>query len=669
MVHNGNDRFETQVDGVTAMTGRATTPELSPVHPDGLYGRNDSVLRDAVQAAEIHPLLCALALLTNDDALIDPRFSPNVTLGAAGPLANFGLSAALAEEARHLAFTHLRRIRDRSSALPRDPSAAMIEKTLEFVTGHDHGAPSALIRRELDIPHDSGAPDWHKNDVARDRRFRVAIIGAGMSGILVAHRLQQAGIDYTVFEKNREIGGTWYQNSYPGCRLDTPNFAYSYAFAQNPLWPSEFSEQRDILSFFKSLTERFDIADRIQLNAEILSAQYESKDAQWSLRVRDAMGAVTETRFEAVVSSVGQLNLPKIPEIPGASHFAGSSWHTARWNHDVSLKDKRVGVIGTGASAYQVVPAILRDVRSLVVFQRNPPWMLPTPRYHEPISAAHQLLLGALPHYARWLRFFQVWATVRGRWDLVRVDPSHKHPVSVSAANEELRSALARHIEDSYADRPDLLKTQIPDYPPGAKRMLRDNGVWPAALKDPKVLLETRSISSITAEGIAVEDGTEHSLDVIVYATGFRASEFLAPMKITGTDEKDLHGWWGGNARAYLGMCMPGFPNFFCMYGPNTNLVVHGSLILFAESSANYIMQCLRLLLEEDKRSMVVTDNAFHAFCEMIDRENSLMAWGASNVSSWYKNDAGRVTQNWPLSISDFFKMTEKPKIDDFILE
>lgn len=648
------------------------SPDCFAVNPDDLMGQSDESLWAAVLAAEIHPLLCALALMTDDDALIDPRFSPLVELPAAGPPPHWGLSETLVEAARRVAFEHLRKFRDRPPDSGHEPSPAILEKTLEFAIGRDHGVSSALIHRELDLPHDCDAPDWRLNELAPGRRFRVAIIGAGMSGILVAHRLQQAGIDYTVFEKSDNVGGTWQQNTYPGCRLDTPNFAYSYAFAQNPRWPSEFSEQRDILKFFEQLGRQFAITDRVRLETEVLSARYQEETAQWQLRVKRTGGVTEEHFFEAVISSVGQLGRPKIPAIPGAEKFAGATWHTARWNHEVSLKGKRVGVIGTGASAYQVVPAILSEVDSVVIFQRHPPWMLPTPRYHEPITAAHQRLLSGLPHYARWLRFFQVWATIRGRWDLVRVDEAYQHPVSVSAANEALRQALLQQIERHYAGRPDLLRSQVPDYPPGAKRMLRDNGVWPAALKDPKVFVETRPITALSESGVTVaedggDQGHQHPLDVIIYATGFRASEFLAPMQITGIQGKNLHEWWAGEARAYLGMCMPGFPNFFCMYGPNTNLVVHGSLILFAESSAHYILQCLRMLLTEKRQSMAVTEEAFRSFNEMIDRENALMAWGASSVSSWYKNDSGRVTQNWPLSIDTFYTMTEKPRPEDFI--
>lgn len=407
-----------------------------------------------------------------------------------------------------------------------------------------------------EAPPDRGQID----DIAPDRPFREAVIGAGMSGILSACRLQQAGIDFTVFEKGREVGGTWLENAYPGCRLDTPNFAYSYSFAQNPYWPHEFSERDAILAYYTTLASRLGVRDRILLETEVLSVIYDDSRRRWTLTSRNALGEVTEEAFEAVISAVGQLNRPKYPDIPGQDQFTGDSWHTAEWNDDVDLAGKRVGVVGTGASAYQVVPAILSRVASLSVFQRNPPWMLPTPTYYDPISAAHQWLLASLPYYSTWHRFFQVWASVAGRWDLVRVDPGFTHPVSISAGNEALRQSLLRHLEKRYADRPDLLASQTPTYPPGAKRMLRDNGVWSAALKDPRTVLETQPIDSVTSSGIRMQDGSEHELDAIIYATGFRASEFLMPMRVVGESGRELHEWWEGDARAYLGSSTPASP-------------------------------------------------------------------------------------------------------------
>lgn len=640
--------------------------EFFPLHPEQLAAASDEALRAAVDAAQVVPLLCALALLTDDPEVLDARFTPHNDIPPEGPRLQGGLSEPALAEARSLALEHLRRLRDSADAAERPINPATLESTIAFATGDQDGSLRALIARELDIPHDAGAPGWRIQDIAPGRPFRVAVIGAGMSGILCAHRLRQAGIAYDVFEKGRDVGGTWLENSYPGCRLDTPNFAYSYSFAQNPYWPNEFSGRDAILQYYVTLASRMGVRERIQLEAEVLSASYDDKRCLWTLLIRNAAGEERREEFNALISAVGQLNRPRFPELPGIDSFAGSAWHTARWRHDVDLSGKRVGVIGTGASAYQVIPTILPEVNSLTVFQRNPPWMLPTPNYHNAISEPHQWLLATLPHYATWHRFFQVWVTLAGRWDLVRVDPDYHHPISVSAGNEALRQALLRHLEKRYADRPDLLATQTPAYPPGAKRMLRDNGVWSKALKDQRTTLETSPIAAITPSGVQMQDGSQHEFDVIIYATGFRAEEFLMPMRVVGEEGRDLHEWWQGNARAYLGSCMPGFPNLFCMYGPNTNLAVHGSTILFAESSANYIMKCLGLLLETDHQALSVTDEAFDDFNVMIDRENALMAWGASSVSSWYKNSLGRVSQNWPLPLRDFVIMTDKPDPSHF---
>jgi 4-hydroxyacetophenone monooxygenase len=637
-----------------------------PLQTGAFRGASEGQLRDAVAAAELHPLLCALTLLSGDESLLDPRFRPDTRLAPSGPKPGGGLSPALVAEARELALRCLEGLRSRTDLEAIAPSAALLERVIAFTMGHEHRVPRRMILRELDIPPDAGAPQWRLESLAPGRRFRVAVIGAGMSGILMAYRLLQAGIDCVVFEKNAAVGGTWLDNAYPGCRLDTPNFAYSYSFAQNPRWPSEFSRQGAILEYFTALSRQLGVTDHLRLGTEVLGQQYRESEHRWSVRVREPSGRESTHEFDAVVSGVGQLNRPKLPDIEGLGRFRGPAFHSACWDHSVSLAGKRVAVIGTGASAFQLVPEIAKEAAQVYSFQRTPQWMFPTPRYYEPISAAHRLLLEGLPHYANWHRFYQVWASVEGRLDLVRVDPAWRHPVSVSAANEQLRQALLAHIESSYADRPDLIPSQVPNYPPGAKRMLRDNGVWPAALQDPKTRLETRAIRAITPSGVSVEGGDTHDLDVLVYATGFHAADFLVPMQVEGVAGRRLHDWWNGDARAYLGLCIPGFPNFFCMYGPNANLSVHGSLILFAESQAHYIMESLRLILARGAGAMEVRAEAFERFNALIDEQNRLMAWGAPGVSSWYKNARGRVSQNWPLPLADYFAMTERPDPRDF---
>lgn len=642
------------------------------------HDRTVDELRGSVEAAEIGPLLCALAHLSGDVSLLAERFRPNVTFRPQGPARQGGLHPDVLREARELALSRLIAVSQRRGAIDPVPGDAaddpfgrervLLDRILNFMVGDIDDRVRPLLHLEIDVPHDAGAPDWTADCIAPDRPLRVAIIGAGMSGLLAAHRLSQAGIAPVVFEKNGEIGGTWWENSYPGCRLDTPNFAYSYSFAPKSDRPHEFSEQETILEYFKAMAERFEVRQYIRFRSEVTLARFDEDDATWAVTSRAHGAELTTEHFDLILSCVGQLNQPKMPDIPGMDAFQGDSWHTARWPDDIDLKGKRVAVVGTGASAYQVVPAILDDVAAMVVFQRTPPWVLPTPTYFDEISDAHRFLLDGLPHYARWFRLYQFWTSVVGRWNQVRVDPDFKHPVSISEANEGFRRVLVEHLERQFEDHPDLLLAAVPKYPPGAKRMLRDNGAWPAAMKDSRVDLELRPIAEIDRSGILLTDGTKHEVDVIIYATGFRASAFLTPIQVIGRGDRNLHAWWNGDARAYRGMSVPGFPNLLFLYGPNTNLVVNGSLIVFAEAEMNYALEHLRTLLTSGARALDVTEEAFESYNTMIDAENRQMAWGASDVSSWYKNEVGRVSQNWPLSLVDFFEQTRSIDLTDHVV-
>lgn len=670
--------FERTIVANTFHSTDSVAGESSTVDPAALLGRSGDELRDAVEAAEIGPLLCSLAHITGDTRFLAERFRPNVNFRPQGPAPQGGLEADVLHEARKLALDGLTALVAGSEALgaPLDAAAAdplrwgssHVDRILDFMTGGVEERVRPLLHLELDVPHDAGAPTWTAAQLAPGRTIRVAIIGAGMSGLLAAFRLQQAGIEPTVFEKNEDIGGTWWENSYPGCRLDTPNFAYSYSFAQNPDWPHEFSQQKTILDYFHAMADRFEVRQFVRLRTEVSCARFDEDDATWEVTAQTEGAEPTIELFDMLISCVGQLNQPRMPDISGINTYKGDSWHTARWRHDVELRDKRVAVVGTGASAYQVVPAILSDVASMVVHQRTPPWMMPTPTYFKAIPDAHRAPLIGLPHYARWFRFYQFWTSVVGRWHQVRVDPDFDHPISVSEANEAFRKVLLEHLEHQFADRPDLLSSVIPTYPPGAKRMLRDNGAWPAALKDPKVRLELRPIQRIVKNGIQLVDGTIHEVDIIIYATGFQASAFLTPIQVIGRASRDLHEWWNGDARAYRGLSVPGFPNLFFLYGPNTNLVVNGSLIIFAEAEMNYVLEHLRLMLTSRIAALDVTEEAFLNYNSHIDGENRQMAWGASRVSSWYKNSLGRVSQNWPLPLIDFYEQTRCIEFGDHIV-
>ncbi len=472
-----------------------------------------------------------------------------------------------------------------------------------------------------------------------------------------------------IFEKNPDVGGTWFENKYPGCRVDNPNHNYSYSFAQRHDWPFHFSTQDVLLDYFQQCADAFGLREHIRFETEVVSATWSEDRRTWTVRVRGADGTDDAVEVNAVVSAVGQLNRPSYPDIPGRDSFAGPSFHSARWNRDVDLRDKRVAVIGTGASAVQFIPEIVPECGELLVFQRTPPWFGPTPDYHDPVEAGQKWLYQHVPSYSEWNRFWIFWRMGDGALANVRVDDAFEPKgAAVSAMNDFARMILTEYIKAEFADRPDLVEHVIPNYPPGAKRMLRDNGVWAGALKRDNVRLLTDTIAEITPTGIRTSDGTLHEIDVLIYGTGFHASKFLTPMTVTGRGGLDLHEHWQGDARAYLGVNVPGFPNLFCLYGPNTNIVVNGSIVYFSECGVRYILECLRLLYEGGYRALDVRKDVHDEFNEKVDAENRRMAWGWSDVNSWYKNDHGRVAQNWPFTLLEYWQRTRRPDAGEYEL-
>ncbi len=628
----------------------------------------DDELRAYLADAEIPPLLPALAYATGDLSLLRDDLRPDPNLLA---LPQGGMTADQQARARQLALEALIRYRDGGCVRAPAPSRAELLHLVEHVVG-ESGMEDylPLLEEELALRGDDRrGPQWRKADVDPDRDFSVLVIGAGMSGLLTAYRLAQAGIEYLVVEKNADVGGTWFENTYPGCRVDNPNHNYSYSFAERHDWPLHYSDQRVLHEYFRDCARDFGVLDQIRLGTEVRSLTWDDATATWSVVVRDGDGRDETLVVNAVVSAVGQLNRPHFPEIPGIDTFEGVSFHSAQWDHDAPIDGARVAVIGTGASSVQFTPEIAPRAGELFVFQRTPPWMGPTPDYHEAVPDGQRWLYAHVPTYSEWNRFWMFWRMGDGSIPGVRVDPEwDTSNGTVSAVNDFMRTMLASYLEREFADRPDLLPHVIPTYPPGAKRLLRDNGVWAGALTRDNVTLVTDAIREITPTGIVTVDGTAYDVDVIVYGTGFEASHFLEPMQVTGSAGVDLHEQWAGDARAYLGVTIPGFPNLFCLYGPNTNIVINGSIIYFSECGVRYIMGCLELLLRTHHASLDVRKDVHDEFNEQVDAENRMMAWGWSDVSSWYKNDHGRVAQNWPFTLLEYWQRTLAPDPDDYVV-
>jgi 4-hydroxyacetophenone monooxygenase len=630
---------------------------------------DDATLAAALEQAHIPSLIMSLVHLTGDTSLLRGGIRPSSDLMVFLSDPQGGVPPADQARIRERALEALKAYRDAGSRPPPAPEKDTVREMTDFMIGQ--ALPPDYVEFLLaELALDGSDPFAQPLDdvpPAAKRRFHVVVIGAGMSGLLAAIRLKEAGIPFTVIEKNPDVGGTWFENTYPGCRVDSPNHTYSYSFEAND-WPQYFSRQPVLREYFSHCATKYALRDHIRFDTEVEEARYDEGEKRWSVLVRTADGRQETLHANAVISAVGQLNRPRYPDIPGRDRFAGIAFHSARWEHQHDLGGKRIAVIGTGASAFQFVPEIARTAGEVVVFQRTPPWVVPTPTYHDDIPAGKHWLLSHVPYYAKWFRFAVFWRTSEGLLRMVKADPaSNDRTHSVSPANEQLRLMLTENLKAVLGDRPDLLEKSIPQYPPGGKRMLLDNGNWLRALKRPNVHLRTDPIVEITPSGVRTQDGTEHAVDVIIYGTGFHASEFLVPVRIKGEAGIDLHEHWNGDPRAYLGITVPRFPNFFFLYGPNTNIVVNGSIIFFSECEVRYVLGCLRLLLENGYAAMACRRDRHDAYNEKIDAGNLEMAWGTPHVRSWYKNAQGRVTQNWPFTLLEFWKQTKSPDPGDFM--
>jgi 4-hydroxyacetophenone monooxygenase len=610
------------------------------------------------------PLLAALAVLTADLSLLRPELRPDAT----NPLDPTGgwseQDMALAQD---LAGRAIREWLNRGRPEPPPPSEATLRAVMDFTVGGE------LPERYFELFHeelggagrDLRAPDWRKAALAPERVFRVGVVGAGMSGLLAAHRLAQAGIDVVVLEKNDGLGGTWYENTYPGCRVDVANHFYSYSCDQNPDWPQHFSSQEVLLGYFQAFAERHGLIDRIRFSTEVTEAVWSDQSCTWTVRTQGPAGR-DELEVQALVMAVGQLNRPHLPEIPGLERFSGPSFHSARWDHGVDLRGQRVAVIGNGASAAQFVPVIAKDAAQLTVFQRTPNWLVPVPHYQEEIPPAKRWLFRHIPSYNQWYRLWLFYRTSDGLLPATEVEPDWASTESVGPVNDLMRAFMAAYLEMQAEGDGELLAKTVPRYPPFSKRMLMDNGSWFATLKRENVELVTEPVSEITASGLTTADGTSRDFDVIIYGTGFLASHFLTPVRIVGRHGREIHDHWSGEPRAYLGMTVPGYPNLFCLYGPNTNIVVNGSIIYFSECEVRYLLGCVELLLGTGHGGMAVRPEVHDAYNREVDEGNLHRAWGAASVNTWYKNASGRVTQNWPFSLQEFWERTRAPEAADY---
>jgi cation diffusion facilitator CzcD-associated flavoprotein CzcO len=458
--------------------------------------------------------------------------------------------------------------------------------------------------------------------------YRVAVIGAGFGGIGMAIALKRAGIgDFVVLDRAADLGGTWRDNTYPGLTCDVPSHLYSFSF-RPWRWSRRFPARDEILAYLHALAAEHGLTPHLRFGCGVVAAEFDERGAVWNLTL-DGGGTL---QAAAVVCAVGQLGRPAFPDIPGRDTFAGPSWHSARWNHDADLTGRRVAVIGTGASAIQFVPEIARTAAHVDVYQRSAPYVLP--KADRPYTASEQALFDRLPvvRKADRLRIFLYGELLTSGFVL--------SPKLLAGPMQIWR----RHLRAQIAD-PALRARCVPDYLMGCKRVVFSNA-WYPALTRPDVELVTDRIERIVPEGVITADGTARRADVIVYGTGFTAVDFLAPMRVTGAGGRPLAEAWRDGAQAYLGITVSGFPNFFMLYGPNTNLGGN-SIIYMLEGQVGYVLAALRALQSERLAWIDVRPEVQEAFNSWVQSASRRSVW-ESGCHSWYTTASGRNTNNWP---------------------
>jgi cation diffusion facilitator CzcD-associated flavoprotein CzcO len=484
-------------------------------------------------------------------------------------------------------------------------------------------------------------------DVTRSARHRVAIVGAGVGGLALAIGMRREGIeDFVVLERSDGVGGTWRYNTYPGAACDVPSHLYSYSFAPNPYWSRAFAGQAEILAYLERCADEGDVRPHLRTRWSVASARWSDDSCTWTLLSERG----DEVVADVVVFATGLFGEPKGPEIEGLDSFAGAALHSARWDHDIELTDRRVGVIGTGASAVQIIPEVADVARSTTVFQRQPPYVLP--RKDPEFTPEQQERFATDPAEM---------ARVRQEiYDMFETAVTFKQ--GQPAAAEMLRTIASEHLERKIED-PDLRAKLTPDYALGCNRTLISSGFYRAVVR-PDVELVTEPIARVVPEGVETADGRRHELDVLVLATGFKAGEYLHGIEVVGRDGDQLHERWGDEPVAYLGMTVTGFPNLFVFYGPNTNQGGN-SIILILEAQATYVLDGLAAMERAGLAAVDVRRDVLDRYDAQTQEALAGTVW-ATGCNSYFTNDKGRIVTQLPWTSAWYAERTASFDLADY---
>lgn len=630
--------------------------------PSGGAGVDYAKLRLGVDEGNIPSLLMCLVQMTGDAKWLEAPFAPKRGKGL-DDNDSAGLPDVLQRQIRNAAYEAIVAwLKGRELALPR-PSNVQLAHMLSV----------AMVE---DVPEEYGdviaATMRLEGEVSTPRSQRplsAIVIGAGVSGICAAIKLAEMGIECRIFEKNTEFGGTWWENRYPGCGVDTPNLTYTFSF-RGADWSKYFPLRGEISNYLVETAVEYGLYDRVSFETTVEKAEWIENENRWKVTVTDKDDRSEQHYADLVFSAVGILNMPLVPQIPGLESFTGRVVHTSDWPEDLDVTGKRVAVVGNGASAMQVVPAIAESVSELTIFARSKQWAAPFPQFRKPVPDGVRYLLQIVPLYRAWCEQRLSWTfNDRVHGTLFR-DPEWAHPErAVNAINDGHREYFTRYVIEELGDRQDLLPHVLPDYPPFAKRMLLDNG-WYRTLRRENVRLIPERLAEIQGDRLVAGSGESVSADVLILATGFQAANVLGSYEVVGRDGRVLRDFWDGdNAAAYLGTVVAGFPNFFILLGPNVGSGHGGSMIRSIENQAHYALRIVEEMVRQNALAVDVREDVYTDYSDRVDAAHEKLVWTHPGTENWYRNARGRIVAITPWRNDAFWRMTRDADPADFVFK
>lgn len=630
-----------------------------------LTAAEEQQFAEAIAVANIPTLLMVLVQLTGETHWLEEPYKPGRQAGM-GDNDSGGLDPRHQAEVRDAALEAIVAWKKgRPVAMP-EPSTEMLVRMLSVAmsehvpdeygefTGAQLGQIKFLDHEPFNLPEG----------------FKVLIIGAGVSGLCAAINLQMAGVPFEIIERHPTVGGVWWENRYPGAGVDTPNHLYSFSFASYD-WQNYFCLRDELHGYLEHVSRQFDIRKHVSFSTTVDTITYDEQTQRWTIEATGPDGKADVREANVVISAAGLFNPPIEPNIAGLDTWTGEKWHTARWPNDASVVGKRVAIIGNGASCMQTAPEIQNDVASMDIYQRSTHWAAPFEAFRKPVPDPMRFLFRECELYRNWYRVRLGWTFNDRIHSALHKDPNWEHPErSLNAQNDAHRAYFTKYMVDELGDKADeLLPKVLPTYPPFGKRMLMDNG-WYRMLRNPKVSLIDDRVDHIEGNTIVTADGTAREADVLVLATGFDVLRLINTYETIGRNGVSLReAWDDDNAQAYMGTVVPGFPNFFILYGPNLQPGHGGSLIFVVEMQVRYIMDMIRKMTDLGIGAVEVREDVWAAYNENVAREHEDMVWTHPGMTTYYRNDRGRITINSPYRNVDFYDMTKAVDLDEYVIE